>query len=112
MFDPVVLAISETHVALAWNLRGDPARGGATIPRGAKIVADPECAHPVPMLGHVTSWCASPHVGASIALALVAGGRSRHGESLWAVSPLADARVRVDVGPPCFVDPDGERLRG
>jgi sarcosine oxidase subunit alpha len=68
-------------------------------------------AQPVPMLGHVTSWCASPHVGASIALALVAGGRSRHGERLWAVSPLADARVRVDVGPSCFVDPEGGRLR-
>ena len=63
------------------------------------------------MLGHVTSWCASPHVGASIALALVAGGRSRHGERLWAVSPLADARVRVDVGSSCFVDPEGGRLR-
>ena len=46
-----------------------------------------------------------------IALALVAGGRARHGETLWAVSPLADAKVRVKVGPPTFIDPDGERLR-
>ena len=37
---------------------------------------------------------------------------TRHGETLWAVSPLADAKVRVKVGPPCFIDPDGERLRG
>jgi hypothetical protein len=28
------------------------------------------------------------------------------------VSPLADAKVRVMVGPPCFIDPEGERLRG
>ncbi len=39
-------------------------------------------------------------------------GRARHGETLWAVSPLAGAQARVTVGPPCFIDPDGERLRG
>jgi sarcosine oxidase, subunit alpha len=64
------------------------------------------------MLGHVTSWCWSPNLAAWIALAIVAAGRARHGETLWAVSPLADARVRVNVGPPCFIDPGGERLRG
>jgi sarcosine oxidase subunit alpha len=64
------------------------------------------------MLGHVTSWCRSPGVDAWIALALLANGRARHGERLWAVSPLAQARVRVQVGPPCFLDPKGERLRG
>ena len=81
------------------------------IPRGAKLVADPDRAAPNPMLGHVTSWCRSPHVDAWIALALLAGGRGRHGESLWAVSPLAGARARVTVGPPVFVDPEGARLR-
>jgi sarcosine oxidase subunit alpha len=64
------------------------------------------------MVGHVTSWCFSPNLNAWIALALVAGGRSRYGEMLWAVSPLAGAKVRVKVGPSCFIDPDGERLRG
>ncbi len=85
---------------------------GAPIPRGAKIVVDPDRAAPNPMLGHVTSWCRSPNLDAWIALALVAGGRARHGETLWAVSPLAAARARVTVGPPCFIDPDGERPRG
>ncbi|MCC7325539.1 MAG: FAD-dependent oxidoreductase [Burkholderiales bacterium] len=47
----------------------------------------------------------------SIALALLERGRARHGEELWAVSPLAGARVRVRIGPPCFIDPEGERLR-
>jgi len=84
---------------------------GASIPRGAKIVVDPDGPLPNPMLGHVTSWCLSPNLNASIALALLAGGRSRYGETLWAVSPLVDAKVRVRVGPSCFIDPDGERLR-
>jgi hypothetical protein len=30
---------------------------------------------------------------------------------LWAVSPLANAKVRVQVGSPVFIDPEGERLR-
>src|SRR5262249_33365665 len=94
-----------------WQLVGLTALDGATMPRAAKIVADPNHALPNPMLGHVTSWCWSPNVNAWIALALVAGGRARHGGTLWAVSPLANARVRVRIGPPCFIDPEGRRLR-
>jgi glycine cleavage system aminomethyltransferase T len=94
-----------------WQLVGLTALDGAAMPRAAKIVADPERALPNPMLGHVTSWCWSPNLDAWIALALVANGGARHGETLWAVSPLADAKVRVKIGPPCFIDPDGERLR-
>lgn len=93
-----------------WQLVGLTALDGARMPRAAKIVADPDHPLPNPMLGHVTSWCWSPNLDAWIALALVANGRARHGESLWAVSPLAGAKVRVNVGPPCFIDADGERL--
>jgi sarcosine oxidase subunit alpha len=71
----------------------------------------PDHPAPNPMLGHVTSWCFSPNLDAWIALALVANGRARHGETLWALSPLADAKVQVQIGPPCFIDPNGERLR-
>jgi sarcosine oxidase subunit alpha len=95
-----------------WQLVGLRAEGDARIPRGAKIVANPDAPEPVPMQGHVTSWCYSPNLGAWIALALVANGRARHGETLWAASPLADTRVRVTLGPPTFIDPVGERLRG
>ncbi len=94
-----------------WQLVGLTAQDGAAMPQAAKIVADPDHSLPNPMLGHVTSWCWSPNLDAWIALALVANGRSRYGESLWAVSPLAQARARVKIGPPCFIDADGERLR-
>jgi sarcosine oxidase subunit alpha len=93
-----------------WQLVGLTGVGGK-IPRGAKIVADPDRALPNPMLGHVTSWCWSPNLNASIALGLVANGRARHGDVLWATSPLAGERVQVRVGPPCFIDPEGTRLR-
>jgi len=94
-----------------WQLVGLTAQGGAKMPRAAKLVADPGRSLPNPMLGHVTSWCWSPNLGAWIALALLANGRARHGETLWAVSPLAGAKVQVTVGPPCFIDPEGGRLR-
>jgi sarcosine oxidase subunit alpha len=95
-----------------WQLVGLTALDDAVMPRGAKIVADPDHALPNPMLGHVTSWCWSPNLEAWIALALVANGRARHGETMWAVSPLADAKARVRIGSPTFIDPEGERLRG
>jgi sarcosine oxidase subunit alpha len=106
-----LLARAALNAPDRWQLVGVTALGGARLPRGAKLVADPDREPPNPMLGHVTSWCFSPHVDAWIGLALVAGGRMRHGETLWAVSPLADAKVEVKVGPPTFVDPAGERLR-
>jgi sarcosine oxidase, subunit alpha len=94
-----------------WQLVGLTTLDGAEMPRAAKLVAEPEHPPPNPMLGHVTSWCWSPTLDAWIALALLANGRARHGETLWAVSPLADVKVRVTVSPPCFIDPDGVRLR-
>jgi heterotetrameric sarcosine oxidase alpha subunit len=106
-----LLARSALNEPDRWQLVGLVADGGAPIPRGAKLVADPDRAPPNPMLGHVTSWCRSPHREAWIALALLSGGRARHGESLWAVSPLANAQTKVTVGAPCFVDPEGARLR-
>jgi heterotetrameric sarcosine oxidase alpha subunit len=95
-----------------WQLVGLTAQDGAPLPRAAKIVADPDRAPPNPMQGHVTSSCRSPNANAWIALALVANGRARHGDILWTVSPLGNARARVKVGAPCCIDPEGERLRG
>ena len=94
-----------------WQLVGLTALDAAPMPRAAKIVADPDRAAPNPMEGHVTSWCYSPNLDKWIALALVADGRDRYGQVLWAVSPLAGVRVRVEVGAAVFIDPEGARLR-
>jgi sarcosine oxidase subunit alpha len=94
-----------------WQLVGLTSPADARIPRGAKLVADPNATAPVAMQGHVTSWCWSANLERWIALALLSRGRARQGETLWAVSPLANATVRVTVGPPCFIDPEGARLR-
>ena len=94
-----------------WQLVGLTALDGAEMPRAAKLVENPDAALPNAMLGHVTAWCWSPNLNAWLALALLASGRQRHGQTMWAVSPLANAKIRVQVSAPCFIDPDGERLR-
>ena len=65
---------------------------------------------PVAMLGHVTSSYRSPNLGRSIALGLIAGGRARMGETVYAALP--DGTHPVQIVEPVFVDPAGERLRG
>ena len=69
---------------------------GATPPLGA------------PALGHVTSSYRSETLGRSIALALVATGRSRLGEMLHV--PMPKGPIRVSVTSPIFYDKLGTRL--
>ncbi|MBT6093955.1 MAG: sarcosine oxidase subunit alpha family protein, partial [Rhodospirillaceae bacterium] len=82
------------------------------VPRGAQIVADPKAALPMASLGEVTSRCTSPNLGHPIALGLVENGRNRHGETLYAHSPLTNETVSVTLTDPVFIDPKGERLHG
>jgi sarcosine oxidase subunit alpha len=83
---------------------------GVVLEEGAQIVADPAAPIPTTMLGHVTSAYASPALGRSIALAMVAGGRARMGEMLFV--PMPGSAIAVKVVDPIFVDPDGARLHG
>jgi len=62
-------------------------------------------------IGHVTSSYYSPVLQRSIALALVAGGRARIGQTLSVPGPAGDD-VPVTVSAPVFYDPKGERLNG
>jgi sarcosine oxidase subunit alpha len=90
-----------------------PVDAGAQLRGGAHLVADPGDARTATDLGWTSSVHWSPHVGAWIALAFVAGGLERwHGKRLWALYPLKDEVVEVEVRAPCFVDPEGARLRG
>jgi heterotetrameric sarcosine oxidase alpha subunit len=88
-----------------------PADGKTAIPRGAQIVSDPDQALSNPMIGEVTSACYSPNLEMPIGLGIVAAGRARMGETLYALSPMRGERVAVTVTNPVFIDPEGERLR-
>lgn len=84
------------------------------LPEGTQLVAPdvpitPE-AGPVPMLGHVTSSYHSPALGRPFALALVADGRARIGETLLA--PVGETLVAVEVADFVLYDPEGTKRDG
>ncbi|MCA0241647.1 MAG: sarcosine oxidase subunit alpha family protein [Proteobacteria bacterium] len=88
-------------------LTDDPA---FVLPEGAQVLAGAPgpAPPPTPMAGHVTSSYASPTLGRSIAMALVRGGLSRHGERVHVA--LRDGRsVTAVIASPMFFDPKGER---
>ncbi len=80
------------------------------LEEGAQIVADPNQPKPMTMLGHVTSSYWSANCGRSIALAMVAGGRERLGQTLYV--PMTDRTIAVEVSDMVFFDKEGGRLHG
>ena len=84
------------------------------LEEGAQIVGNPRMEPPMTVIGHVTSSYHSAVLGHPVALAMVAGGRARHGETLYVPMPrgLAGsiAPIAVKVVPPVFYDPQGARL--
>src|SRR6185437_412789 len=78
------------------------------LEEGAQIVPTRQRSAPERAIGHVTSSYYSPSLGRSIALALVSGGRSRLGETLFVSMP--DGDIAVQVASPVFYDPQGSRL--
>ncbi len=80
------------------------------LEEGAQIVADPKQPIPMKMIGHVSSSYWSSNCGRSIALALVADGRDRMGETLYV--PMPDRTIEVEVTGTVFFDEKGERLNG
>ncbi|MFC3691537.1 sarcosine oxidase subunit alpha family protein [Chenggangzhangella methanolivorans] len=61
--------------------------------------------------GYVTSAAYSPSNGHWIALALLSRGPERMGEIVRVFDPVRDGDVECEVVSPCFVDPEGARLR-
>jgi len=85
-----------------------PRDPSVVLEEGAQIVFDPDHAIPMPMVGHVTSSYYSPTLGSGFALAVVKGGQSRMGETVYL--PMADGRTHAaEIVGPIFVDPKGER---
>ena len=80
------------------------------LEEGAQIVETPGQRAPMRLIGHVSSSYYSAVLGRSIALALVAGGRARSGQTLYVPMPAGD--VPAQVVSPVFYDPKGARLNG
>jgi sarcosine oxidase subunit alpha len=99
--------VAEGRKQLVGLLTDDPAE---VLEEGAQIVDDPAQSVPMKMIGHVTSSYNSAALGRSIALALVAGGRARMGETLFI--PMPGRTIKATVSGMVFYDPEGSRLNG
>ncbi|APH53304.1 Sarcosine oxidase alpha subunit [Granulibacter bethesdensis] len=80
------------------------------LEEGAQIVADPAHPLPMPMIGHVTSAYRSATLGRSIALAMIKGGRSRIGQTVYI--PMPGRTIAAKITEFVFYDPEGVRLNG
>jgi sarcosine oxidase subunit alpha len=80
------------------------------LEEGAQIAARAGQTPPMELIGHVTSSYASGALGHSIALAVVAGGRAKMGQTLYVPMPGGD--LEVEVCSPVFYDPSGARING
>jgi len=63
-------------------------------------------------LGHISSVAFSPELGHFIGLGFLKDGPNRVGEVVKMVDHLRKVETRVEVCPPVFHDPEGEKLRG
>ncbi len=81
------------------------------IPEGAQLLNTREFSIPADMQGHITSSYYSHCLEKSIAMALVKGGLSRMGETIY--SPQPDGSViEAKIVSPVFYDEKGERRDG
>jgi sarcosine oxidase, subunit alpha len=78
------------------------------LEEGAQIVANPNQAIPMTMIGHVTSSYWSANCGRSIAMALIAGGKDRMGKTLYV--PMPDRNIEVEICDAVFFDKEGGRI--
>jgi sarcosine oxidase subunit alpha len=81
---------------------------GSVLEEGAQVAETPNQKPPMKLLGHVTSSYFSSALGYPIALALIAGGRARLGQTLYVPMPGGD--LAVEVTAPVFYDPKGARI--
>jgi len=81
------------------------------IPEGSHLVSDTTAALPNPKLGHISASCWSVEYNNPFSLAILKDGKKKIGEKLYAVSPLKNKNIAVEIVSSHYVDPKGERVR-
>ena len=82
-----------------------------SIPEGSYLVKDAKAKLPNPKLGHVSASCWSVEYDNPFSLAIIKNGKNRMGEKLFAVSPLKNTSIPVEIVSHHYVDPNGKRVR-
>jgi len=81
------------------------------IPEGSHLVKDVNVSLPNPKLGHISASCWSVEYNNPFSLAILKDGKKRIGEKLYALSPLKNKSIPVEIISSHYVDPKGERVR-
>ena len=81
------------------------------IPEGSHLVSDNKASLPNPKLGHISASCWSVEYNNPFSLAILKDGKKKIGEKLYAVSPLKNKSIEVEIVSSHYVDPRGERVR-
>ena len=81
------------------------------IPEGSHLVSDSKAILPNPKLGHISASCWSVEYNNPFSLAILKDGKNKIGEKLYALSPLKNQSIPVEIVSSHYVDPKGERVR-
>ena len=82
-----------------------------SIPEGSHLVEDVNAKLPNPKLGHVSASCWSVEYNNPFSLAILKDGKNMIGKKLFAMSPLKNKSIPVEIVSSHYVDPKGERVR-
>jgi len=81
------------------------------IPEGSHLVLDNNAYLPNPKLGHISASCWSVEYNNPFSLAILKDGKKKIGEKLYALSPLKNKSIPVEIVSSHYVDSKGERVR-
>jgi Glycine cleavage system T protein (aminomethyltransferase) len=81
------------------------------IPEGSHLVEDNNASLPNMKLGHISASCWSVEYNNPFSLAILKDGKKRIGEKLYALSPLKNKSIPVEIVSSHYVDSKGERVR-
>ena len=82
-----------------------------SIPEGSYLVKDANAKLPNPKLGHVSASCWSVEYDNPFSLAIIKDGKNMIGKKLFALSPLKNKKIPVEIVSSHYVDPEGKRVR-
>ncbi len=82
-----------------------------SIPEGSYIVKDSNAKLPNPKLGYISASCWSVEYDNPFSLAIIKDGKNMIGQKLFAMSPLKNKTIPVEIVSSHYVDPKGERVR-
>jgi len=81
------------------------------IPEGSHLVSDSNDIIPKQKLGHISASCWSVEYNNPFSLAILKDGKRKIGAKLYALSPLKNKSIPVEIVSSHYVDPKGERVR-